>query len=255
MILVFHYVFISVFLSLSCLSHTLHLLVCLSVHLSSESLFLHLSRGCPVPLHIPPPLVSHSLCICQSLSPARCLSQKNARRSDGWSIRKRLTGVRSTRETALAREEGSKWVTYLSGRAELQAPHLCQVGGSVCAVRVALSRATAITACQRPNLSPLFWGARKLVALRSAWAPARPGMPGPSPSPTGGLSQGPTPLLGPFCESDVITDGNGAFSFYLALRGAGSIIRFPRHQAGSGRAGLLFFSLLLLAQVESKSGA
>lgn len=146
-------------------------------------------------------------------------------------------------------------MTYLSGRAELQAPHLLQVGGSVCAVRVAQSRVTAITACQRPNLSPLFWGARKLVALSSIWALAQPGMPGPSPSPTGGLSQGPTPLLGPFCESDVITDGNGAFSFYLALRGAGSIIRFPRHQAGSGRAGLLFFSLLLLAQVESKSGA
>ena len=78
--------------------------------------------------------------------------------------------MRLTRETAVAREEGSEWVTYLSGRAEMRAPHQSQVGGSVCAVRVAQSKVIAITACQRPNLSPLFWQARKLVALSSIWA-------------------------------------------------------------------------------------
>lgn len=83
---------------------------------------------------------------------------------------------------------------------------------------------------------------------------AHPGMLGLSPSRSGGLSRGPTPLWDHFCESNVITDGNGAFSFDLALRGAGGFIRFPRHQAGSRMLGCYFFSLLFLTQVESKSG-
>ena len=106
---------------------------------------------------------------------------------------------------------------------------------------MALSGVIAVTDCQQPHLSSPFWRAGKLVTLKSIWALAQPGMLGPSPSRSGGLSQGPTPLVGPFCEANVITDGNGAFSFDLALRGAGSFIRFLRHQAGSRGLGCYFF--------------
>lgn len=62
---------------------------------------------------------------------------------------------------------------------------------------------------------------------------------GPQPFSTGGLSRGPSPLWGPLCESNVIT--SGAFSFYLGLRGPGSFIRFPRHQARSRGLCVFFF--------------
>ena len=143
-----------------------------------------------------------------------------------------------SRETAVAREEGRKQVTFW-GEPGGRLPIGCGWAGA-CAAR------GPKWGDRRLRLS----AATSLISLLAGWeigdsqehlGPAQPGMLGPSPSHSGGLSRGPTPLLGPFCESNVITDGNGAFSFDLALRGAGSFIRFPRHQAGSRGLGCYFF--------------
>lgn len=69
-------------------------------------------------------------------------------------------------------------------------------------------------------------------------------MPGPRPPHRGAPSQGPTPLSGPFCESDVITSGREqSWQFY-------SVSQVPGRE---GTVGFSFF-LLLLTQMELKSG-
>lgn len=144
--------------------------------------------------------------------------------------------MRLTRETAaVSGGAGGEQVTFPEGERRLR----IGCGAGVCAPCVAQSGVMVITDCQRPrfpSLPPLSFGrAGKLVARSSIWA---------RPLPTEGPSQGPTLLSAPFCESNVITDGNGAFSFSLGLRGPGSFIRFPRHWSEAGGCiGLFFFSL------------
>lgn len=219
---------------------------------ASHSRRLYLSV-CPSLLRLPCPsphtsrLVSHVLClylpVCLSLSLPLTVSlpEKNAHRRDGWSIRKRLTGVHLTRETAVARGEGSTRVTFPRAagpahRLQLRAECVCSAGP---AQVICLLRWSGVHGFHLPDVLLIGQGNRWLGAASGPWT--QPGMLGPRPSPPRGPSQGLAPLSGPFCESNVITDRNGDFSFHLSLRGVGSFIRFPRHQAGSGQLGCSFF--------------
>lgn len=137
--------------------------------------------------------------------------------------------MRLTRETAVPREEGSKQVTFRGERVGWGLLLSCSWAG-VCAARVAGASAGHCGLSAATSFISVLAG-WEIGGSEQHLGPGSARDAGPQPLLTGCLSRGPTPLLGPFCESNVITDGNSAFAFYLGLRGAGSFIRFLRHQA------------------------
>lgn len=197
--------------------------LCLSV---CRSLSAHLSHGCPRFSALTPIGLTVSTSVGLSVSPPPCLSQRKAYRSDGWCTRKRLTGVHLTGETAVARESGSERVTFPGAAA------LPSIAGRARVQRVGLGAGRcAIMGCQRPHFSSpacrVSFGLRGNWWLQAASGPRLSPDAGPSPPHRGAPSRGPSPLSGPFCESDVITAGAGLSPFIWAGAELAALFYFP----------------------------